>query len=73
MSFSTWKIFAVRNQYAEQGAFPSLFDHLYDPDFVVVILYGLVEAFHHVLELVRVLVNFGRFRQVGQQRVLLLC
>lgn len=46
--------------------------HLYDPDFVVVIQYGLVEAFHHALKLVRVLVNTGRFRQVGQQRVLLL-
>lgn len=49
----------------------SPFQHLYDPDCVVVIKYGLVEALHHALELVRVLVDVGHLRQAGQRRALL--
>lgn len=47
--------------------------HLYDSDFAVVLLYGAVEILHHLLELLGLFVDFGRIRQVGQERIFLLC
>lgn len=40
------------------------FFHLYDSDFAVVFMYGLVEVLHHMLKLIRFLINFGCFRHV---------
>ncbi len=40
------------------------FCHLYNSDFAVEFLYRLVEALHHILKLVGLLVNFGCFWQV---------
>lgn len=38
--------------------------YLYDSDFTVVFLYGLIKTLHHILKFIRLLVYFGCFWQI---------